>query len=160
MIFRFVLVWTLIILVGCGPGTKEIMDSWKGHHVSSVIRSWGPPQQRVPDGAGGQIYIWKNRIHLQLANATQETQATVTHDAYSSTLRSKTTYTPPLVVEGDRVRMFFIDSQGIIYHWVAKGFISDPEEEAAWIIILIGLLVVAVAIEYQMQPEYPKLEPY
>lgn len=160
MIFRFVLVWTLIILVGCGPSTKQVMDSWKGHRVSSIIRNWGPPQQVVSDGAGGQIYIWKNRIHLQLANATTETEVTVTHNAYSSRLKSKTTYTPPLVLEGDRVRCFYVNSQGVVYHWYAKGFINDPEEDAVWIMVLVVSLAALVYMEYTAQPEYPKLEPY
>ena len=34
----------------------------RGNHVSSLIRSWGPPNQVVSDGARGEIYIWRSRV--------------------------------------------------------------------------------------------------
>lgn len=40
------------------PSIKEMMDSWKGHHISEVIRRGGPADQVVSDEAGGRIYIW------------------------------------------------------------------------------------------------------
>ncbi len=134
------LISLLVALVGCGPSTKEIMNSWKGSHVSRLIRSWGPPQQVVPDGAGGKIYVWSDSIYLPFTKGKTETRGT--YDAYSSTFKSKTTYTPPLVLEGDKVRMFYVDAQGIIYTWRAEGFINDPETDA----VLIGGIVVGVGV--------------
>ena len=39
-------------------GQTAIMKSWEGAHISRLIRSWGPPQEIVSDGAGGRIYIY------------------------------------------------------------------------------------------------------
>lgn len=41
-----------------GSSTRETMNSWKGRHISEVIRNWGAYDHIVSDGAGGSIYIW------------------------------------------------------------------------------------------------------
>ena len=69
------------------------MDSWMGEHVSKLIRSWGPPQRVISDGASGKIYIWSSRVKNPFSQ----------REKY------------------DRVRMFWVNSRGIIYHWRAKG---------------------------------------
>ena len=137
-----------LVLIGCGQSTKQIMDSWKGHHVSSLIRSWGPPHQVVSDGARGEIYIWRSRVNIPLAKGKKETRGTVTHYPHSSRFKSKTTYIPPVVLKGDKVRMFWVDSQGIIYHWRAQGFVNDPDEDVVWIGVLAILLGVRVLMAY------------
>lgn len=141
----------LATLVGCGPSlsTRQIMESWRGSHVSSLIRSWGPPQHVVPDEKDGKIYIWSNKINIRLADGKTETKANIDHGRYWLTVNSSTTYTPPLEVKGDKVRMFWANSEGIIYHWRAKGFLNDPEEGAAILAALaigavIGLILVAL----------------
>ena len=66
-------VWIMIVVfLGCGPTTTEIMNSWKGSHVSRLIRSWGPPQEVTTDGAGSRIYIWTTEINIPLSNATSK----------------------------------------------------------------------------------------
>ncbi len=52
-----------VLIAGCAASTSsptlnEVMDSWMGHHVSEVIRAWGPADRLAEDGAGGKIYIW------------------------------------------------------------------------------------------------------
>ena len=136
------LVGLLVAIIGCGPSTKEIMNSWKGDHVSKLIRSWGPPKQVVSDGAGGKIYIWSDRIYIPIAEGKTETRATVDRGPYTSRVKSTTTYTPPIVVDGDKVRMFWVNSNGIIHHWQAKGFINDPETDA----VLIGVIVISLGV--------------
>ena len=148
MPIRSLVVGLLIVLVGCGTPTKQIMDSWKGRHVSRLIRSWGPPKQVVPDGAGGKIYIYSDRLYLPLADGKTETNATMFHGQYMSTLKSTTTYTPPLVLDGEKVRMFYANSDGVIYYWRAKGFINDPDEDAILIGILVVVGVVALIVNY------------
>ena len=64
----FILCLTLVI--GCGPSTKEIMNSWKGAHVSRLIRSWGPPQEITSDGLGGRIYIWRSDVYIPITKGT------------------------------------------------------------------------------------------
>ena len=149
-----------LALIGCGQSTKQIMDSWKGHHVPSLIRSWGPPQQVVSDEAGGQICIWRNRIHVPIAEGKKKTSGTITHYPYSSKFKSESTYTPPLVLKGDKVRMFWVDSQGIIYHWRAQGFVNNPDEDAVWIGVGVGVIVIYVVLRIMMAPnyDYPDLD--
>lgn len=64
----FVVVITLpvlLILFGCSLKHNEdaeilkVMKTWEGSHVSRLIRSWGPPNQKVSDEAGGLIYIYR-----------------------------------------------------------------------------------------------------
>ena len=125
--------------------------------MSSLIRSWGPPHQVVSDGARGEIYIWRWRVNISLAKGKTKTRGTVTHYPYSSRFKSKTTYTPPLVLKGGKVRMFWVTSEGIIYHWRAEGVVNDPDEDAALIGIGVGILVIYVALRLMMNP-YPDLD--
>ena len=142
----------LIVFVfsSCGPPTAEIMNSWKGHHVSRLIRSWGPPQQVTTDGAGGRIYIWTTDVNIPLTKAKSKTKGTVTYNPYLDeyAIKSKTTYTDPIVIEGQKVRMFWVNKNRIIYHWRAKGFIRDEGTEAA-IVVGLAIGVVLVLIKYE-----------
>ena len=94
---------------------NEIMDSWDGDHVSKLIRSWGPPKEVTTDGAGGKIYIWRwgGKITITGKCPCQETD-TESEDYYTTVVATEPEY--------DRVRMFWANPQGIIYHWQWKGF--------------------------------------
>lgn len=39
--------------------TQKAMDSWKGHHKSRLIQSWGPPTRYDADGQGGEILVYE-----------------------------------------------------------------------------------------------------
>lgn len=129
-----------LTILGCGTPTAEIMNSWKGAHVSRLIRSWGPPQHVTTDGAGGKIYIWKKNIDITLADAKAKTKGTITYSPYLDeyTIDSKTTYTDPVVLEGEKVRMFWVDRDGIIYTWRAEGFIVEEGDTVLLVIVIIG----------------------
>ena len=86
------------LLSGCAYKTSnEVMNSWKGAHISSVIRSWGPPNRITSDGAGGHIYIWSEQTVIPNALGTL-------FDVESPPTTNK------------HVRMFYVRSNGIIYH--------------------------------------------
>ena len=51
---------TLLIFSGCAARISNVMRSWKGHHYSDLIASWGPPQQVFDDGKGGRLLIWSS----------------------------------------------------------------------------------------------------
>ena len=42
------------------------MQSWVGHHKSSLIQSWGPPSNITTDGKGKYIYIITIEIYLRI----------------------------------------------------------------------------------------------
>lgn len=58
MILVIVSVSLASCVAGKGSSTRETMNSWKGRHISEVIRNWGAYDHIVLDGAGGSIYIW------------------------------------------------------------------------------------------------------
>ena len=82
-----------------GPSTSEIMNSWVGHYISEVIRSWGPYQQAIPDGEGGMVYSWQSSILL-----TPRITGRI--------------LTVPIV----RQMTFYVRPGGIIYSWHTKGY--------------------------------------
>ena len=143
--FRCTSVALLILcgaIVGCGTPTAKIMNSWKGNHVSRLIRSWGPPDYVTIDGKGGKVYIWERDINLPLTDARSKTKGTITYSPYQDeyTIKSKTVYTDAIVLKGKKVRMFWVDQNGIIYSWKAKGFVNDHSDTVVLILISVGLL--------------------
>ena len=104
MINRFLIIFMALSLLGCAyKSTNEIMNSWKGSYISEVIQSWGPPTQITEDGSGGKIYIWSEQVIIP--NAVE-------------TLFGKSRKSPPQIIE--RVRMFYVRHNGIVYHWIAR----------------------------------------
>lgn len=108
------------------------MQSWMGHHVSDLIASWGPPQQSISDGRGGQILIYSQVRQWQTpGQITTNTYGTAnaygslygntyTGNVYGST-QSTTTYTPPQTHGYNAQRMFWVNSKGGIYRWSWRG---------------------------------------
>lgn len=74
--------------------TREVMDSWMGHHKSELIQSWGPPQRYESDGKGGEILIYEKKV----------TRGAVIYGTY----HEKTSYP---------YNMFYADSAGKLYYW-------------------------------------------
>ena len=156
------IVFVLLPLMACGPSTKEIMNSWKGQHISKVVRSWGPPKKVVSDAADDTIHIWSDRVFLPLTDTVLKTDATVYHKPYSSTVKSTSTYTPPLAIDGDKIRMFYVNSRGIVYSWRAQGFINDPNENVLLIgaFALVGVVYLVLAIAEYQSTSYGTLKRY
>ena len=90
--------------MGC-TSVRKTMDSWKGHHKSELIRSWGPPSQVVSDGNNGEILIYRSGYSYQTPGA-----------AYSNGYGSLT-YTSPTVRNVVSEKQFYIDERGYIYYW-------------------------------------------
>ena len=113
----------MLILSGCMTGKKmsEIMNSWEGHHVSDLIRSWGPPHEVTSDGRGGKIYIWRYQGSIELLPGKTTERGSANVIGSSVYYRNQTTYRRPVTVEIDKQRMFWVNREGIIYHWQWKG---------------------------------------
>lgn len=65
--FAFTLCFALIISIlqiGCTapiastPEPTQV-DTWKGTHISKVIKEWGPPDAVNDHETGGRIYVWQ-----------------------------------------------------------------------------------------------------
>ncbi len=96
-------------LVGC-VSPSETMQTWVGHHQSELIASWGPPQSTASDGKGGTILIYQSYVNLG------QTPGQVTPTGYGNYY-----YTAPQQNGYGRSRMFYVDSNGIIYSWRWQG---------------------------------------
>lgn len=114
-------VFVIWVIDGATKLNNAEMESWKGHHVSELIRSVGPPQRIVSDGAGGRIYIWRSGVKIPLAKEKTKRQGSATIIGDTIYYEEKTTTTPATNIEYDKVRMFWVNSDGIVYHWKWKG---------------------------------------
>ncbi len=107
----------IVIMEADSKKISETMKSWKGAPVTRLIRSWGPPQDIVSDGAQGKIYIYSKLIDRQLAPGTIKRKGTYGDGFYTERIEVK----PPRRLKYKRVRMFWVNKRGIIYHWMWKG---------------------------------------
>jgi hypothetical protein len=86
------------------------MQSWVGKHQSSLIASWGPPQQISTDGKGGSVLIYGQYVDFGQSPGQGHI------DSYGNF-----TYTAPKQRGYQRTRMFYVDPNGYIYGWRWKG---------------------------------------
>ena len=63
----------------------QIMNSWKGYHISQLIEMWGPYASSMSDGAGGTLYIWQTDP-LALPPITPPTTSPTPHTSGSGFL--------------------------------------------------------------------------
>ena len=139
---KLICITVLAMLVsGCATAINKQMQSWVGANVNDLIASWGPPQQTMPDGEGGQILIYaENRTWTMPGKAVttttgfantsgnintntygNQTHGNISGNTYGNA-QSTTTYTPPQTTGYTAQRMFWADSKGIIYRWSWRGF--------------------------------------
>ena len=120
---RLSMLLTIAVLVGC-TSLNETMESWVGHHRSDLIASWGPPQQVMDDGQGGEIFVYTTARSFTTPGTST---TTVAGSAYGygnttyGTATGQTIYNPPQTTSYNAHRMFWIDQSGRIYRWSWKG---------------------------------------
>ncbi len=83
---RPIILLLLVMSFGC-TAINELTQDEIGQPISTITSSMGPPTRVIPDGKGGSIYIWEQRIPTGWHN---------------NELRTNT---------------YFVDSNGIIYKW-------------------------------------------
>ena len=86
------------------------INSWVGKTKGEVYQSWGPPQSVTSDGQGGEILIYSSTVRLN------QTPGSVYNNGYGGV-----NYTAPQNNYYNRSRMFYVNSQGIIYSWRWQG---------------------------------------
>ncbi|MFH1902353.1 MAG: hypothetical protein ABIK26_08890 [Candidatus Omnitrophota bacterium] len=137
----FIILCLIIVnTTGCATMINKKMDSWMGHNVNDLIASWGPPQQTMSDGQGGQIFVYSSAVQWTTpgravtntrgsantyGNLNANTYGRNTYGTYSGntygSATSTTTYTPPKTQGWQRQRLFWADSNGNLYRWSWKG---------------------------------------
>ncbi len=109
---RYVILLSAILaLTGCASKINEMMSSWVGSHQSDLIAQWGPPHRVTGDGQGGSILIYYQQVDLG------QEPGKITTD-----MMGNATYTVPERRGYQRVRMFYVNTHGIIYNWRWRGY--------------------------------------
>ncbi len=85
-LLKWIILLLLVTSFGCSA-INELTQDEIGQPISTITNSMGPPTRVIPDGKGGSIYIWEQRIPTGWHN---------------NELRTNT---------------YFVDSNGIIYQW-------------------------------------------
>src|SRR2546427_1328011 len=82
----FLLLVMLVAMTGtgCVAHINEMMESWKGHNISELIASWGPPQQIIDVGDEGKIYVWA-KVRSFTSPGTATTTTTENATAFGNT---------------------------------------------------------------------------
>lgn len=79
------------------------MDTWLGSSKQNLIMKNGLPLKTGPDGAGGEVLMYGDQVYLQPTASS----------------RGKTIWT---------YRMFFINPQDRVYHWLVQRSVSPPQQ--------------------------------
>ena len=104
-VFIYALFFFLICFLSCAaPG--KIMSSWVGKTKAELYKSLGPPNNKTDDGQGGEILIYSSVIN------TGQDQGTLYNNG-----TGELTYTTPQKRQYSRLKMFYVNSKGIIYSW-------------------------------------------
>jgi len=117
-----------ITIPGCMTTQKmnEIMASWKGSHFSELVATWGPPDQILDAGQGNRIITWRQMRSCtfpgqSITQYTTSPKVIGSNYDYGYTGTGHTTYMPTQTYTRTNTRTFWIDPNGIIYHWAWKG---------------------------------------
>jgi hypothetical protein len=125
----------LTALPGCISPDKE-MNSYIGQPSTELVARWGPPQQKMSDGQGGEIWSYLEQRQWTTpgeanttVTGTSDTSGNVygnpngaTYHGDTSVSGSATTvYTPPQTHGYTARRTFFINGNGIVYRYAWKG---------------------------------------
>jgi hypothetical protein len=100
----------ILVIAGCVSPSKK-MQSWVGHDQSELIASWGPPQSTASDGAGGTVLMYTSYLDLG------QRPGQIAYGGYGNYY-----YTAPQERGHERTRMFYVNSDGIIYRWRWQGW--------------------------------------
>jgi hypothetical protein len=115
---------------------SKAMQSFVGQPSTELIARWGPPQQRTPDGQGGEIWTyfeqrqWTTPGQVNTtAYGTGNSYGNLYGNSYGATYygnanvqaTASTTYTPPQTHGYTAHRSFYINNNGTVYRWAWKG---------------------------------------
>jgi hypothetical protein len=98
---------------GCAARRFDaLMQSWQGHTVNDLFRTWGRPAYLYSDGSGGQIAIYVPAASAATTAAASNAAAAPRNGPRQpQPLRE---YDPRMIDSWPVFRMFFIDDTGRI----------------------------------------------
>ena len=108
---------------------NQTMNSWMGSHISKVILKWGPATQIAEDGAGGRIYIWQIQKQVSVPQdrwvtsppgPPRQRPQTIPGIALELQRQKPQRVTEYVTQNVTKSRMFYVNADGIIYHWKAR----------------------------------------
>lgn len=109
----------LVVLSACvstKDTMREIMSSWVGEDIDSVIEQWGYPDEQR-EVAGRELYVWHQRSSVKLAERSRTEGSVDSYGNYSE----QTVTTGGGEWEGYCGRIFEVDDQGTVIRWEWKG---------------------------------------
>ena len=83
------------LLTSC-TSKKEVMKSWVGESKQNLIISWGPPEQIIEDGEGGEILAYSRQVNAPVSYYA--------NNSYQTTSITEFEY-----------QIFWVNSEGKIY---------------------------------------------
>ena len=86
------------------------MASWVGHSKQELYQSMGPPNNVTSDGGSGEILIYQTYVNMG------QQPGQVYNNGYGGV-----NYTTPQNSGYTRSRMFYVNSNGVIYSWRWQG---------------------------------------
>jgi hypothetical protein len=115
----FLLLILTLGAAGVAPGCAArrfdaLMQSWQGHTIDDLFRTWGPPNYLYSDGAGGQIAVY----------VPAPAPGTTRRGAESDRLRAAATlrvYEPRMTDAWPIYRIFFADRMSRIVRTQWRG---------------------------------------
>lgn len=118
-----------LLLGGCASSVNNVMQSWVGHTTDELMMKWGPPSQVIDNPSGGKVFVYVSNVSWTTPGSPGVAPTVITNgyiDAYGNF--QATTYavggvaaTPAQTSSYQRVRMFFVNSSGVIYGWRWQG---------------------------------------
>lgn len=125
-----------VLVVGCVSPDKA-MKSFLGQPSSELVAVWGAPQQRLPDGNGGEIWCYPQQREWTTpgqANTsvygTGNSNGNLNWNPYGASYygnssvqaNAQTTWTPPQSHSYLATRTFFVNPEGTVYRYAWRGY--------------------------------------
>ena len=102
---RVVITATLLLALTACTTVSDTMQSWVGSTQHDLILKWGPPTRTASDGADGMILIYEYTSSGQIPGQAYVGAGGVVF------------YTAPQSTQRTATRMFYVNSEGVIYSW-------------------------------------------
>lgn len=104
---------SLALLISC-TSTKNTMDSWLGKTKRDLIMQFGPPSRNAEDGANGEILVYSKQVYLPSMHLSGISSPGSDGNVYTSTGTNTNSQTYW------QYTMYFINTEGKIYHWLIQ----------------------------------------
>jgi hypothetical protein len=116
----------LLLITGCAQKMPQkyidAMNSWKGTHISKYIQQVGAYDRIIPDGSGGNIYIWTLHFPMPPPRITPPPSGGGTMSGLMHGLNNVAHARQVERAQTPGVVQMFTRADGTIYHWHVSGY--------------------------------------